>query len=272
MIVERSRPFGGIGKNINTSERITFAFVFVLVIIGVVLSYVDLHLLMTTYAGEDGLIEWLTVIALTIGMCVCFWRVFTLRSSKPITFLIMTLMLGLIFLFGAGEEISWGQRVFNIESPDWFLTHNNRGETNLHNLVVMGVDLNKLIFGKVLGVIIILYVFVLPPLYRRKETFARFVDSLAIPVAQLHHAIGFILLWFIVYVLSASAWKVPELIEFGGAFLFLVIVAFPYNAGCFGVQSVRGRGERTDLDFQEAQAPLCAVQEAECPAVGRQRG
>ena len=49
------------------------------------------------------------------------------------------------------EEISWGQRIFGIESPEWFLKHNRQVETNVHNLVIYGVNLNKVVFGTFLG-------------------------------------------------------------------------------------------------------------------------
>ena len=33
------------------------------------------------------------------------------------------------------EEISWGQRIFDIQTPDFFMKHNIQRETNLHNLL-----------------------------------------------------------------------------------------------------------------------------------------
>ena len=52
-----------------------------------------------------------------------------------------------ILAFGAfvvmGEEVSWGQWLFHWDSPDWFLEHNQQGETNLHNLVFVKKDIPK---------------------------------------------------------------------------------------------------------------------------------
>lgn len=42
------------------------------------------------------------------------------------------LAVGLFFIFG--EEISWGQRIFNITTFDYFEKHNYQHETNIHNL------------------------------------------------------------------------------------------------------------------------------------------
>ena len=45
--------------------------------------------------------------------------------------------LALLFFFGAGEEISWGQRIFGIQTPQSLAQVNKQDELNLHNLTVM---------------------------------------------------------------------------------------------------------------------------------------
>jgi hypothetical protein len=42
--------------------------------------------------------------------------------------------LALLFLFGAGEEISWGQRIFGFQTPETLSQVNRQEEFNLHNL------------------------------------------------------------------------------------------------------------------------------------------
>ena len=46
---------------------------------------------------------------------------------------IFFLFLGLLFFFGAGEEISWGQRIFNFKTPD-IMASNVQHEFTIHNL------------------------------------------------------------------------------------------------------------------------------------------
>jgi|GEM_PF-4007586 len=43
------------------------------------------------------------------------------------------LLLSLLFFFGAGEEISWGQRIFHFETPA-FMASNIQNEFSIHNL------------------------------------------------------------------------------------------------------------------------------------------
>jgi len=88
---------------------------------------------------EDGPVENATAIAYFISF------IFSLAIAKsfkerPIFFaLFLILALGLLFI--ALEEISWGQRIFNFETPDW-IPENLQEEANIHNRVVLfGSDL-----------------------------------------------------------------------------------------------------------------------------------
>lgn len=44
--------------------------------------------------------------------------------------------LALLYFFGGGEEISWGQRIFGIEEPAALAEENVQQELNIHNLAV----------------------------------------------------------------------------------------------------------------------------------------
>jgi hypothetical protein len=44
-------------------------------------------------------------------------------------------LLGAFCVFAAGEEISWGERLFAFQPPEMFLRQNTQQESNLHNLV-----------------------------------------------------------------------------------------------------------------------------------------
>lgn len=49
---------------------------------------------------------------------------------------VVYLGLALLFFFGAGEEISWGQRIFGFHTPEPLAQVNKQDEMNLHNLSV----------------------------------------------------------------------------------------------------------------------------------------
>lgn len=62
----------------------------------------------------------------------------TLDKSWP-SLVKQLLFLGLAFLFffGAGEEISWGQRILGFQTPDTLTQVNRQEEFNIHNLAIL---------------------------------------------------------------------------------------------------------------------------------------
>ena len=219
-------------KNLTIYEKLALIYATVFTLIGFVWSYVDHESFKTLYVIEDGFTEWSTVIMLLIGFLICGRRVWLLKGKRPAIFLVMTSLLTLFFFFGAGEEISWGQRIFNVESSKFFVENNAQGEMNLHNLVVNDTKINKLIFGRGIGIMLLLYLVVLIPLYKRKEAVKRVVDKLAIPIAQNYQVVAYITLLIVVQVLMASS-KKGEMLEFAGSIIFLLNVVFPYNRSIF---------------------------------------
>jgi len=213
------------------TERILFSIVFLLIVIGVVLSRVDLPFFESFYVREDGFIEWLTIVSLLSGVFLCFYRTFKLKSQRSFIFLLGMVLMGLVFVFGAGEEISWGQRIFNIESPEFFVNHNAQGEINIHNLILDGRKINKIIFGTLLGVCIGVYFLILPMLYRKIDRIEHLVNRFAIPIPRVFHIISYVILIILISIMDSS--RKGELLEFGGCWIFLLMIFNPYNRKIF---------------------------------------
>ena len=131
------------------------------------------------------------------------------------------------------EEISWGQRVFGIESPDWFLKHNKQGEINVHNLLIYGVNINKLVFGKILAILIGIYLLGVPLLYRFNERFKDFIDRWGIPIAQNYQILLCVIVIVLVQLHLSLSKKAGELLELCNCFFFLLILMHPYNQELF---------------------------------------
>ena len=213
------------------AERVIFSIVFLLIVIGVILSRVDLPFFEGFYVREDGFIEWLTIVALLSGAFLCFYRTFKLKSQRSFMFLLGMVLMGLVFIFGVGEEISWGQRILNIESSEFFMKHNAQREINIHNLIVNGKKINKIIFGTLLGVCIGAYFLILPIFYRKIDGIKQFVNRFAIPVPRVFHIISYIILIILVSIVNSS--KKGELLEFGGCWILLLMIFNPYNREIF---------------------------------------
>ena len=217
-------------------ERTIFCYILLFSILGVYLSIFNQIYFDTVYTLEDGVLEWLTVVALLTTMVVCVKRLLWAGFSRGLPFFFVTFMLTLFFLFGAGEEISWGQRLFSIESNEFFKTYNAQQETNLHNMTINGVKINQPIFGTGLGLILITYLAVLTPLYHKQPTIRRWLDNWAVPIPKGYHIIGYIVIIVMVEVVIKSlsdTGRRGELTEFAGAFWVMLNILFPHNINNF---------------------------------------
>jgi len=185
---------------------------------------------------EDGLVEWLTVAALAAAFVCALVRRAALRrapGSKPAR--TVWLVLAVLFVFGALEEISYGQRILGIETPGFLIRsgeadafYNRQGEITIHNLSIGGVNINKLVFGKLITLLVWLYLVAAPIVYRHWAGFRHFVDRRAIPIIQ-NYQLALYLAVMVGYVSLLSVHKVVELVEFASCFVILMTILHPFN-------------------------------------------
>ena len=86
-------------------------------------------------AWEDGPTETLSAVATGLGAIVFAWVAVSAARRRAVTLAAGAgvLALGLVAL--TGEEVSWGQRIFGVETPPDLASINDQGEMNLHNVV-----------------------------------------------------------------------------------------------------------------------------------------
>lgn len=83
---------------------------------------------------DDAGVENLQVVSLAVMSITSMYLArFLHKRGKKIAILFLLTALGSFFVLG--EEISWGQRIFNIETPEALEEINTQGELTLHNLV-----------------------------------------------------------------------------------------------------------------------------------------
>lgn len=103
---------------------------------------------------EDGLFEYIGALLFLLTSMVLFYCGYrTAKSSYdgPRLNRVLFFLAGLVFLVGAGEEISWGQRIFSIETPQYLSEVNGQGETNFHNI-------NKRFFDRAVTYVMVLFI------------------------------------------------------------------------------------------------------------------
>ncbi|MCL2451890.1 hypothetical protein FWD20_03435 [Candidatus Saccharibacteria bacterium] len=85
--------------------------------------------------------------ALQLAAAVFFGMIaYRYALKKKILPAIFACLIILILILMAGEEISWGQRIFGWSTPEFFLENNSQRETNFHNLATQLFQ-NVLYFG-----------------------------------------------------------------------------------------------------------------------------
>lgn len=116
----------GIGK----IHQITAWGIFIAIVGGYSLMAAKFPLAYIVATYEDLVGEWAQVFLFSATMLLSL-KVACYRSQYRIFFAV----LALACFYVVGEEISWGQRIFDISTPEFFKEHNLQNETNLHNFL-----------------------------------------------------------------------------------------------------------------------------------------
>jgi len=201
-----------------------------ILLIATIISILSYYLDISIYRRiirEDGILEYLSAFILLAGsvlLFVRFLKVFRQKKGAWIFFNII-MILGLFFAFG--EEISWGQRIFSIESSDFFKEKNLQSETNLHNLEIGGVKINRIIFSYGLTAVFGIYFVLFLLLYKSWAFFKKLVDMFGVPVPMIHQSaliLGSTVL--ITIIPDSKIWEIWECIF---ALTFLLVLLKPHN-------------------------------------------
>lgn len=91
---------------------------------------------------------------------------------------VWVLGIAVLFFLVGGEEISWGQRIFAIGTPETMREINVQGETNIHNIE----GLHQIV--RALSLLILWCLFVAIPLGTRFRATGKLVRALGLPVAN----------------------------------------------------------------------------------------
>lgn len=210
----------------NRREKGVLFFLLITYALGMLLDLTGRENFNQHFAQEDGFVEYMTALGLLLIAVLQFIRFFTSKNTT-VWWKTGVLLTVLLFFFGAGEEISWGQRLLGIESGDFFVQNNAQKETNLHNLVVGGKKVNKIIFTQLLGLAVMVYLFLVPFLYRKKVWAKGLINRFALPVARWPQVIAFLV--FTLFMLTIRADRKWELFEMMFAFMFYLIFYNPFN-------------------------------------------
>ena len=177
---------------------------------------------------EDGELENLTAIGLLAGSVLLFIRFIKVSKTKNKLWITLNILMILGLFFGFGEEISWGQRIFEVESSEFFSQNNAQNETNLHNLKVGDVKINR-ILSLVLTIVFGIYFLFTLWIYKKTSFLKKLIDDFGIPIPTAQQSIWFIIATLIIMTIPHSRkWEIWECIF---VLTFLWILIAPYNSG-----------------------------------------
>lgn len=205
----------------RTAGLSTFLYAFTLshAFIGILFFYLNLDLYYL-YSKEDGYIEYLTALFLLFTSILCLHKALQAEDRLPKMFLIAAASL---LFFGFGEEISWAQRIIGFNTPENLDKINAQNEFNLHNIHLSGVNLNKLIFGKILYTGVFIYFLAFPVLYRHKKWFSGLVDKFNVPLPSALQSVLYMLCFFCTLLIrDGEMWEMQEFIL--ASFIFTVFM------------------------------------------------
>lgn len=185
------------------TEKIGFALIFILLIIGALLSHSDLTVYSHWYAGKHALLEWLTLAAFVCSIIACIYRVSILTPFRKTSFIIsLYTFTALLVIFGVLEgSRRWG--IIDDVVPGWSV-----------------------------AAFIFVYLAILPLAYLKYPKVKKRVDNWAIPIPRGYHVISYIGL-LVIHFLTASNPQRPEQLQFGAAWLFFMVMMEPFNRVIF---------------------------------------
>jgi hypothetical protein len=142
--------------------------------------------------AEDDVIESITSILFlvsAIGFYIVMAKSEFLKQRGTKGAYLMTLAWCLLMVVFAGEEISWGQRIFGFSTPDPLMEVNLQSEFNIHNIAIV----DNLMGGKYRYLSIMMFMTGLfIPLFAMTRFGRRICQYFAFPVAPLRYVTLFV--------------------------------------------------------------------------------
>lgn len=198
-------------------------------------------------AKEDGFFEYAgAFLFLFAGILFLMSFLKGHKRGKTLSFRnVIFLLLGLIFVFGFFEEISWGQRIFDIATPEGLKEINSQDELNFHNLTFLtdrdenGVRANgwkqMLTVTRMFSLFWFSFCCLVPTVYQCFGKARKLLDRVAFPIVPLSIGVFFMVNYLLLkiltpYVDTVLQYPMVEVSESTSAFLFfLVSLWFVYN-------------------------------------------
>jgi hypothetical protein len=199
-----------------------------IITLGIVLIFYVNPVAYVRLIAEDSWGEYATFVFYALSFILMVASMALDRSKLKPGFVLITFC----FFFMAMEEISWGQRIIGLDTPELLSDINRQGETNLHNLARVNKPL------RFLAVIILFWAMGLPKLMEKYEKIKSLVIKLGTPMAT--KAMWPLFILPAVFIIAKPLIRGVEIGELllGFAFFYYAVLFFKTTAQEKGVFSV----------------------------------
>ena len=158
------------------------------------------------------------------------------------------LLLAILMFLAAGEELSWGQRIFGAKTPAWFADRNIQKEINLHNLDFLQPrdSSGKLKKGmakftsipKFFLIFCFVFFLFIPLSNKCIPRLSKMYDRLNVPILPVWIGALYIISFFLFlaideFYIEKKSWWLGEISEFNDSFFFFIasVYLFYYEDG-----------------------------------------
>ena len=212
-------------------EKVMYPILVIFLAIAIYISRTNLYHFESEMVAEDGFFQWMIFYTILFASAMCFYRASILKPFRGNVFAGCQIIMGLIFLGFAMDEVSWLQRLIGYNSPHFFQTHNTKMQVNIHHLVIYGFYLNNIIFTLAIKVLATLYFLVLPFFYTKLERIKSFVNRFSIPLPSYTHVGAYLILASLVGLIPSEFRYV--IFEFGFYWILVLMMYNPLNGEVF---------------------------------------
>ena len=201
-------------NSITKTDIYGYAFLIFIFTISIYVSYFDLNFFENKFIITNGPVNYATAFMFFSTTILLLFRITKLIKSKSVWWNLGILVFALVFLFETLNELSWGQSILGQVSSD---------SLSRNYLFVENENFNIFSYNSLLYLLLLIYFFILPVLYRKFGQLKNLMAKFSIPLARWHHSFAFVLSCLIILLISSfKNWEIFKLMFSIIAFLIFL--------------------------------------------------
>lgn len=121
-------------KLFRDKQQLQYNFPLIIIILAIVVKIIFTRFYSLYISGEDGFVEYFQFLFYLLSCLLSLFLVLVNLKRNKLNIATCYLLLATALFFISMEEISWGQRILQLETPGDLFENNVQGEISLHNI------------------------------------------------------------------------------------------------------------------------------------------